>query len=176
MARLEGVGAWLSTPFSKQQASKYADARFARLHMLLGIKNSEDASTAKFKGRAVVGGDCVKTSSGEAASWSEVSSTPTELPTIRMVMADALSHSSLPQSADCIAAYVQAKLGPNQHIFINIPFQHWSSAMRAEALKAGFTAENAVGVWWKLVRPLYGLPDSGRQWAAHLDASLRKIN
>jgi len=142
-----------------------SNIHFARIFGILGIKNSElEESLWKWKYRAVLGGDNIRTADGAYAIFDDVGSTPSTMGAARSLMA---MHAADPKlcllQSDCIRAYIQALLpddGPQT--WVRLPKAWWPKSW------IGVYSDPVV----PLRRALYGHPKAGDMWHDKLCAIL----
>ena len=148
-------------PVEKSQAlHDHPDASFSGLFEILGLKNSEDPLTAKYKARIVVQGSNVKDGWGEHVYFADTSSAPTNMAAIRSVHAFGEITGGA-STADAEAAYVQPLLPDDVHLYVGIP----SSLQTAEMKQAIIGMICPV---FRLRRPLYGWSRSGNIWEKNI--------
>ena len=167
LSDLRGVPTWdeVNVMEGAQAAKDYPDAHFARMFAILGIKHYEesDESLHAWRARCVLSGDAIKTASGDWAIFNELGSVPANMTACRALLAAycMTEGASLLQS-DCIKAYVQAEMkGPPT--FVRLPRDWWPEAWKG--------MRDPV---CRLLRAVYGHPQSGDIWADKLTAELVK--
>ena len=171
-------GTWdLSTVRSKQSIieeckTKGITAHFGQLMTICSIKHYELAlKQQKRKGRIVYRGDLTKDHTGALAVFQELSANPTSLISARCNLAYGCLPGHTISQADAIQAYIQSLLktsdrqGRSVDTWISLP----PELQPPEWKKLPFR-DPVV----KLVKALYGHPDSGGLWERHLKAALIK--
>ena len=146
----------------------HADAHFARVFPIYGIKHFEEVDSAKhkWKARVVLSGDQIKTSSGEWAAFNDLGAVPSSMTAARVAMAlYALSPKATIVQSDCIRAYVQADMtGPPT--YIRLPKAFWPASWH------GKYRDPVV----LLKKALYGHPKAGDIWADKLSKELDRLD
>ena len=150
-----------------------------RLFPIMGMKNAELAGTTpppgspvpKYKGRIVFDGRAthVKTSTGQSPVelYTEISQTPATMNAVRIALTFACSRKLVVSVRDAQQAYIQAKIVRKgaPETFIRLPRPWWPR-------------------WWhgkfqdpvcRLIKALYGHPESGAIWQVHLDVRLKAL-
>ena len=169
---LEKAGAWdLNSVREYDQVA--AEARrssikvhFGQLMSLASVKFAELAKhLQKMKGRIVYRGDCAKDEHGAAAVYQELGANPTSVQGLN----NCLAYGSLPgnstTTADAIKAYVQALLKSKYQTWITLPPE----------LRPRWWRERFVKPVVLLVKALYGHPDAGGLWEAHLKGFISEL-
>ena len=147
-------------------AKQFPEAHFARLFAIVGIKNFEQSDVAlhRWKGRIVLSGDAIKTSTGDWAMFAEIGSVPSTMAACRALLAAyCLTEDAVLLQSDCVRAYVQAHLqGPPT--FVRLPREWWP---------AGWSRfKDPV---CRLIRAIYGHPHSGDFWHDKLKDELVRL-
>ena len=146
-------------------AADFPDAHFARLFAILGIKHYEEAdeSLHSWRARCVLSGDAIKTATGDWAMFNELGSVPANMTACRCLLAAyCMTEDALLLQSDCIKAYVQAEMkGPPT--FVRLPRAWWPESWK--------DMKDPV---CRLLRAIYGHPQSGDIWADKLTAELQK--
>ena len=137
MGKLERAGTWEMSPYRMSHAKRVQGAHHVRLHCIRGVKSSESSPTAK--ARLVCLGNAVRDNQGLLTAFEEASSCPTTMATIRAIAAFSAAEGSIPQTADAIAAYVQAKLDPSICIFATMDSALFTPQMKEQVKKLGTT-------------------------------------
>jgi len=171
VSRLESAPVWAKLPTAKSSALKqFPEASFTRLFSILGIKASEGKqSEQKFKARVVCQGSWITDASGAQVFYADTSSAPTRMACIRSVVTFGQLTGSGSSSADAEQAYIQPLLPENEVIFVHIPADLQSPAMKRACV-------GIVEPVFRLLRPLYGLPRSGNIWEKYVAEKLKTIN
>jgi hypothetical protein len=136
----------------------------------VGVKNAEDPNPAnhRWKGRIVLGGDAIKTSTGDYAIFADIGSVPSTMTAARIAIACAcLIKDSILLQSDCVRAYIQADMSsPDGTItFVEFPRAWWPPAW--------LKMKRPVA---KLLKALYGHPRAGDLWQAKLDNILKSFD
>ena len=126
LRNLKSRGTWdfNDVMWSGEARRKYPDGNFSHCFGLIGINNAEvdDASEWVWKGRIVFGGDQVRTGSGDWAIFEDVGSVPTSMSAARILLACKMLMAELVLcQSDCISAYVQADLPPDDVTYVTLP-------------------------------------------------------
>ena len=171
-------GTWdLSTVRSKQQIAqeckdKGTTAHFGQLMTIASIKHHElPKEQQKRKGRIVYRGDITKDHTGALAVFAELSANPTSLTSARCNLAYGCLPGHTISQADAIQAYIQSYLkgsdtkGKPIETWITLPPELQPSSWKSLPFRDPVV---------KLVKALYGHPDSGGLWERHLKAALVK--
>ena len=171
-------GTWdLSTVRSKQSIvqeckANNTTAHFGQLMTIASIKHFElPPQQQKKKGRIVYRGDITKDHTGALAVFAELSANPTSLISARCNMAYGCLPGHSISQADAIQAYIQSYLKGSDAK--GNPIETWISLppeLQPESWKSLPFRDPVV----KLVKALYGHPDSGGLWERHLKAALHK--
>ena len=144
-------------------------AHVARLFPIIGVKNFEDPDEEehRWKGRTVLGGDAIKTVTGDWAVFNDIGSVPSTMTAARIALAcAAMTPGAQVLQSDCIRAYIQATMDSPDGIdtYVELPKAwwpaHWQKYKRPVC---------------KLLRALYGHPRAGDLWHAKLDMILIKL-
>jgi hypothetical protein len=168
-AALIEAGTWLlDTVIEKEELIKKARTEGKTIHMadLLStctIKHWEIPELRRYKGRICYRGDCTKDEYGAAAIHQDLSSSPTTIQGANANIAYGASPGNGTSTADAVRAYVQALLKSLFETWVAVPFELWP--------KDG----SWKGMWkpmCKLEKALYGHPESGAHWEAHLTESV----
>ena len=118
----------------------------------------------KYKGRIVFRGDCVKDENGAPAIFQELSASPTGINTANSVIAFGSIEGSKVQCSDAVRAYIQSDLDSLHETWVAVPpelrLSSWSHIRRPMC---------------RLVKALYGHPESGAHWERHLEKVVVKI-
>lgn len=147
-------------------AKQFPEAHFARLFAIVGIKNFEQSDVAlhRWKGRIVLSGDAIKTSTGDWAMFAEIGSVPSTMAACRALLAAyCLTEDAVLLQSDCVRAYVQAHLkGPPT--FVRLPREWWP--VEWSKFKDPVC---------RLIRAIYGHPHSGDFWHDKLKDELVRL-
>ena len=146
-------------------ARRDPEAHFARVFAILGIKNFEDVDNQTFRGRIVISGGKIKTATGAWAVFQELGTVPATMTACRIVLAvAALVKDATGLQSDCTAAYTQAEMtGPAT--YIRMPKSWWPASWIGKF-------KDPV---CRLLRALYGHPQSGDIWGDKLEVELKKL-
>jgi hypothetical protein len=143
------------------------------IHTILGQKNSETAEEeGDYKGRVVVGGHRIGTSTGVPAHelFQAVSGPPSAMSSTRAVLGTAALKGSHVTVRDAEMAYIQASMnGPGRpQTWIRLP----------KNMHPNSWCKNGICIYKDPVvlldKALYGHPESGALWEAHLRRILAK--
>ena len=174
---LEAVASELSdlrsVPTWDEEQPKEADAlkienpnaHIARIFPIIGVKNWEDPASHRWKGRVVLAGNNIKTAVGQWALFGDISAVPSTMSACRALLAAfAVTHASTLLQSDCLRAYTQAPM-KGEDTYVRLPKAwwpaHWVGKYRDPVCR--------------LLRALYGHPESGNHWAEKLGEELIKI-
>ena len=139
---------------------------FGQLMTIASIKFYELAShLQKMKGRIVYRGDCAKDEHGSAAVYQELGANPTSVQGLNACIAYGSLPGNSTSAADAIKAYVQAYLKGKHKTWIDLPPE-----LRPSWWKTQFVKPVVL-----LVKALYGHPDAGGLWEAHLKRVLHNL-
>jgi hypothetical protein len=143
-----------------------ADAKSAgeTLHLgelmtIASIKHWETPALHKYKVRIVHRGDNVKDQDGQMAVFQELSASPSAIHTINSNMAYGCLAGHKTTMADAEQAYLQADLNSKHPNWVRIPKELWPEDWH----RKGF-----IKPMCRLVKALYGHPESGGHWEQHL--------
>ena len=162
-------GTWLEdNPVEKDVLA--ADARSSGVHIHMGelmpiasIKHWESPDLRKYKGRIVFRGDCVKDQDGAIAVFQELSASPSAIHSINSNMAYGCLAGHKTTASDALQAYLQAELKTKQPTWVLIPRELWPEDWHAKGYQKPMC---------RLVKSLYGHPESGGHWERHLTKSV----
>ena len=174
METLTSNATWDRRPIAKAVAFlQLPSAKVVSLHMLRGVKHSEDASARRCKARGVALGNQLRDVDGEAAFMDNEAAIPAAVSDLRTTMAYGLSLSSTPHmktlvTSDAEGAYLQAPLEEDVVVLLRIPREFWTADMQQQA--AG--VREAL---WRLRKGLYGMAVSGRNWMDFLQRQLATL-
>jgi hypothetical protein len=167
LSELRRHGVWDEDhPLEASEVSvKYPGAHLTRVFPIIGIKHFEDPELRKWKGRIVVSGDRIKTTTGQWATFQEVGSIPSTMSSCRCILAlFAMSKGYHLLQSDCIRAYIQARMkGPRT--FIRLPKNWWPASW------VGRFRDPVC----ELMLALYGHPHAGDYWYDKLEEELKKL-
>ena len=113
----------------------------------------------KYKGRICFRGDNVKDEYGAAAIFQELSASPTAVQTANANLAYGCLPGHKTTQADAIRAYIQSLLKSKHKTWVMVPKELWPQHWH----KMGYRRPMCV-----LEKALYGHPESGGHWEAHL--------
>eukprot|EP00434_Breviolum_minutum_P008141 symbB.v1.2.007178.t1/scaffold436.1/size343649/10 len=119
----------------------------------------------KMKGRIVYRGDCAKDEHGSAAVYQELGANPTSVQGLNACVAYGSLPGNCSTAADAIKAYVQAYLKGKRKTWIELPPE-----LRPAWWKTKFVKPVVL-----LIKALYGHPDAGGLWEAHLKRVLHNL-
>ena len=162
---LQDVGVWDSSTV-REKAEVAAQARqsgikvhFGQLMTIASIKFYELAKhLQKVKGRIVFRGDCAKDEAGAPAVYQELGANPTSVQGLNACLAYGRIPGHTVTTADAVKAYVQAFLSSQFQTWIELPPE-----LRPKEWGSKFVKPVVL-----LIRALYGHPDAGGLWEAHL--------
>jgi len=117
------------------------------------------------KGRVVYRGDVAKDESGAAAIYQNLTASPTSITAANANIAYGKIPGHRTSSADAVKAYVQSLLKSEHPTWVQIPKELWPESW-------GRKYHRPV---CKLVKSLYGHPESGAHWEQHLTDILLKL-
>ena len=145
------------------------EVHMARIHGICVEKNYQlpnDNPSRKFKGRGVLLGNQVKNQFWEAAFFQDLGNSPATFEASRW----ADFYGCLPghgvKLADAIQAYIQAVLtGPP--CWVELPEDAWPDDVDFRKFRRPVV---------RLVKALYGHPDSGTMWEQHCDRKVRELD
>jgi len=145
------------------------EVHMARIHGICVEKNYQlpkGDPKRKFKGRGVLLGNQVKNQHWEAAFFQDLGNSPATFEAARW----ADYYGCLPghnvQLTDAIQAYIQAKLtGPA--CWVELPDDAWPDDIDFKKFRRPVV---------RLVKALYGHPDSGTMWEQHCDKHVCELN
>ena len=138
----------------------------ADLMTIASIKHAElDPSKQKMKGRIVFRGDAAKDQDGSLAVFQELSSSPSTINGINTNLAYGMLPGHASEQADALQAYVQCVLKSKHPTYVRIPRELWPQSWIGK-----YTAP-----YCKLNKSLYGHPESGAHWQAHLTEAIKRI-
>ena len=169
---LENAGTW-----DLKSVREHADVRseakktgisvhFGQLMTIASIKFFELAKhLQKMKGRIVYRGDCAKDEHGSAAVYQELGANPTSVQGLNACVAYGSLPGNCSTAADAIKAYVQAYLKGKHKTWIELPPE-----LRPAWWKTKFVKPVVL-----LIKALYGHPDAGGLWEAHLKRVLHNL-
>ena len=153
----------------REAKSKGTEVHMARVHGICVEKNYQlpaGSPSRKFKGRGVLLGNQVKNQFWEAAFFQDLGNSPATFEASRW----ADFYGCLPgysvKLADAIQAYIQAKLtGPP--CWVELPEDAWPDNVNFRKFRRPVV---------RLVKALYGHPDSGTMWEQHCDQKVRELD
>ena len=171
----DGVREWRSVRIRSGADGK--DDLVGRLFAIMGEKNAEDGvlpHLRKYKARIVFAGNNIQTASGTQAHelFQELSQTPAAMGSVRAALGIAALQGHIPKVRDATQAYIQARIdGPDRpRTWVRLPRQWWPAAWFDASGKPLYDDPVVP-----LVRALYGHPESGALWDAHLGAILTNL-
>ena len=163
-------GTWLEdTMMDKDDLIRLSRSNGKKIHMgnlltICSIKFAERASEHwRYKGRICFRGDDVKDEYGAPAIFQQLSASPTTVHAANSTVAYGTLPDNETEVSDAIRAYIQSVLGSKYETWVLIPPElrpkHW----------------RAKRPMCKLVKALYGHPESGAHWERHLEKAVRAI-
>jgi len=162
---LADAGTWLeSTVTEKTNLVNWAQTSGTHINMgelmsICSVKFSERAIEHHiYKGRICYRGDCARDEYGALAVYQEMAANPTTIHTANSNLAYGCMPGHKTTQADAIRAYIQALLNTACATWVAIPFDLWPEAWKGKFKKP----------MCKLIRALYGHPESGAHWEVHL--------
>ena len=170
---LRANGTWLDesviplAQLKKQARASGEDIKIAEVLTLAGIKHSElEEQFHRYKGRIVYRGDQIRNQSGDHVFFaeSETATTPTTIAALNLTLWYGLT--TTVSCADCVQAYLQCHLDGNTWVIL--PFELWLPEW-----KQNHDSTQKLAV--KLVKSIYGHPQSGNLWQAHLEKQLLEM-
>ena len=117
------------------------------------------------KGRIVYRGDIGRDENGIAAVYQDLSASPTTVQGLNHCLAYGLLRGHKVTQADAINAYVQAHLNAAQPTWIELPLE-----LQPLEWKTKYTKPLVL-----LQKSLYGHPEAGAHWEAHLEKVLKEL-
>jgi len=120
----------------------------------------------RYKGRIVFRGDSTKDQHGASAVFQELGSSPTSVQDVNCNLAYGAVPGNATTAADAQRAYVQADLKSKFETWVSIPRELWPAAWHSK----GFHRPMCL-----LKKALYGHPESGGHWEAHLTKAVVAI-
>ena len=167
---LRANGTWdddsviIASTLKREAKERGEEISIAEVLVLAGIKQFEmDETYHRHKGRIVYRGDLIRNQFGDHVFFTEneAATTPTAIAALNMTLWYGLT--AVVSCADCVQAYLQCRLDDNT--WVVLPFELWLPAWKQ---KYEPTTKLAV----KLVKSLYGHPQSGNLSQAHLERQL----
>ena len=141
--------------------------KIAEVLTLAGIKHFEmPEEFHKYKGRIVYRGDQIRNQSGEHVFFTEneTATTPTAIAALNLTLWFGLM--TCVSCADCVQAYLQCTL--DESTWVILPFELWLPEW-----KKLYEPNTKLAV--RLVKSLYGHPQSGNLWQKFLEKQLTEI-
>ena len=166
------AGTWLlNTVQSKNDLCAEARAKGQQIHIgrlltLGGIKNFEmPVDFWKHKGRICYMGNCAQDEYNAAAVYQDMNSSPSLVHSANCNIA----YGSIPghetQQSDAVRAYIQSVLKSKVPTYVIIPPELWPDSWRGRYNQP----------CCRLIKSLYGHPESGAHWERHLTQAIRSI-
>ena len=121
-----------------------------------------DKSMWKYKGRICFRGDAVRDAHNVAAVFQELSASPTSIQSANANIAYGLLPGNESQTSDAPKAYCQSLLKGRAPTWVAIPRELWHTSWRGKYKRP----------CCKLLKALYGHPESGAHWEAHLTEAI----
>ena len=161
---------WLpSTVIEKSDLIAWARKNMKKIHigdllLLCSIKFFEmPEAYHKHKGRICFRGDNAKDQFGASAIYQDLSAAPTSIHSANCNLAYGCVPGHKTTQADAVRAYVQALLSSLYETYVRIPRELWPEKWVKEGWKAPCC---------KLNKALYGHPEAGAHWEAHLHKAI----
>ena len=114
----------------------------------------------RYKGRICFRGDIVKDELGQAAVFAELSASPTNVSATNACIGYGLIEGHKISCSDAIRAYIQSVLDSAVETWVLLPREVWPPSWHHR----GFVRPVV-----RLIKSLYGHPDSGGYWERHLN-------
>ena len=170
-AGLLSEGTWLlDTVIEKSDLEDWARAAGKKVHigdllLLCSIKFWEmPEAYRRHKGRICFRGDNAKDEYGALAVYQELAASPTAVHSANSNLAYGCIPGHKTTQADAIRAYVQSLLASKYETYVRIPRELWPQKWIDEGRKAPCC---------KLIKALYGHPEAGGHWEAHLHKAVQ---
>ena len=170
-AALVEAGTWLlDSVIEKSDLISKARKAGTKIHMadLLStctIKHWEIPELRKYKGRICYRGDATKDEYGAAAIHQDLSSSPTAIQGANACIAYGMVPGHGTSTADAVRAYVQALLKSLFETWVAIPYELWPKEWHGKFKRP----------MCRLIKALYGHPESGAHWENHLTKAVRLL-
>ena len=119
----------------------------------------------QLKGRGVFGGDNARDQDGALAVCQSLSASPSMISTANASIAFGQFPGNRVTSADAVKAYVQADLRSLCETWVRLPKETWPASW----------VERYRRPLIRLIKSLYGHPESGAHWQNHLEEAVRKL-
>ena len=119
----------------------------------------------KYKGRICFRGDSVKDATGAAAVFQELTASPTSIQSANANIAFGLLPGHRSETSDAPKAYCQSLLKARAPTWVCIPRELWSPAWKGKYRRP----------CCRLLKALYGHPESGAHWEDHLNKAIEAI-
>ena len=164
----QGVWRWDEMQELSEVRRSHPNAKFVRLHLLLGLKHSEDPVHAYMKARIIALGNNVRNSRGQLDELSidSFGVTPLTLEACRVLdLYTCTLQDGLQEMADIECAYLQACLGGDE-VFLEFPPE-----LLEDEHKERFTRPVS-----KCYKAIYGLTRSGFDFGDHFKGLLVEKN
>jgi len=146
--------------WAKQKGEK---VHIAEVMEVGSIKHDELGPTlAQHKGRLVFRGDATRDENGLPAKFRELHSQPASIQIVSLVLLYGMMESMVVHIADCKKAYLQAILRSPIATWVVLPFLCWLPGWEHKFKRPCV----------RLRRALYGHPEAGDDWFAHLSEVL----
>ncbi|KAF0703375.1 hypothetical protein AaE_015405 [Aphanomyces astaci] len=130
--------------------------RSLRCHWVYAKKIDSEGNVTRYKARLVANGSTQEQGVDYFQSYSPV----VKLVTLRTVISFATANEYRMEQADAVDAYLQSFLPENERIIMDQPPGHQLGPMGSKL---------------RMIRPLWGLKQSGLHWNVYCDAGLKKI-
>jgi len=169
MALLESKTWDESTVIEKDELLARTRAQAETIHVgelmtICSIKFAEmPANQQKYKGRVVFRGDITRDQYGAAAVFQELAASPTSIQDANSNLAYGRLPGNKTTQADAIRAYVQSELRSKNVTWVAVPRELWPDSW----VKKGYKRPMCI-----LRKALYGHPESGGHWEAHLTEAI----
>ena len=148
------------------------DAKRSGRHTVIGdllvigsIKFFErEKSFWKYKGRICYRGDAAKDQNGAYAIYQELNASPTSIHSANSNLAYGMLPGNATTQADAVRAYVQSTLKSKHDTWVTIP-----PLLQPKKWRGKYNRPTC-----RLIKSLYGHPESGAHWEQHLTAAIRR--
>ena len=179
LSRLREKGVWDETrPVEYQDLpsmTKGQDAVVGRVFAIMGEKHSEQSIDERtYKARVVFQGNNAQTVSGISPHelYKELSNSPASMAAARVAIGTCASYGGVPYVRDATQAYLQSYIDrPGcASTWVELPRAWWPESWFDEQGNPLYQRPLC-----KLIRALYGHPESGAIWEKHLGSVLRDM-
>ncbi len=166
---LTAKGTWdMSSVREAEALKREAQSSGSKVHLgsLMSICSIKFAELAEhlqiLKGRIVYRGDSARDEWGAAAIYQELNASPTSIQAANATIAYGCFPGNKVTSADAVKAYVQAHLNSEHPTWVAVPPELQPASWRGKYKKPIV----------RLIKALYGHPESGAHWQAHFEKIL----